>query len=99
MRALRKVCKKRRDPRIGRRIVDEHDANVGPQVIEHARNARSHVVRRVVHRDDDVDDVVRLDVRLRGLRHGRSLCIQARTRIHGSAIHQRALWRYAMMRS
>ena len=58
MRALRELREKPRNPRIGRGVVDQHHAHVGPQVREHAVDARAHVVRRVVHRDDDVDDEV-----------------------------------------
>ena len=48
-----------RDARIGRCVVDQHEPIAGFRVREHALDAAAHVVRRVVDRHDDVDDVIR----------------------------------------
>ena len=85
--ALRELREQRRDARIGRGVVDQDDAHVRPQVREHALDADAHVVRRVVDRDDDVDDEVRRRAHSRIFRH------KARRRIHGSETHQRRLCR------
>ena len=62
---------------------------------KHALDTAPHVVGRVVDRDDDVDAMRRLcsDHAARIRVHSR------RARIHGSFSHQRALARYAMIRS
>ena len=77
-----------RDARVGRRVVDQHEAVARGRAREHARDAAAHVVRRVVDRDDDVDEG-------RGA-HAGGPAIRARRsfrRIHGSASHQRNDWR------
>ncbi len=79
----------RRDGRIGRRVVDQHQAHVGPQMREHARHAGADIGRRVVHRHHHVGGVER-----HCAGHSpRRRCHQSRTRSQGSENHQRALCR------
>ena len=79
----------RRDGRIGRCVVDQHQAHVGPQMREHARHAGADIGRRVVHRHHHVGGVER-----HCAGHSpRRRCHQSRTRSQGSENHQRALCR------
>ena len=94
-RASAKLVEINADPGVDRRVVDQRDPAIAMIVRKHALHAASNVVRRVVDRHDDVDEGI-IDARIHSplIRFHSSL-----TRRNGRRTHQRALCRYAMMRS
>ena len=82
------------DARVRRRVVDQHERARRAASARARCHAGAHVVRRVVHRDDDVDDVVR-----RVMRSSDSPATTARCAATAARATSAALCRYAMMRS